>query len=157
MIFSIYLHKPIAETLMCYGNLSDVVNRILDASEEGAFDIIDKPRCPARDGAVRYNIDVMSEYYLTMLENFPINSPRISLRRILYWFVEQEMYDVLEWEVTSEYRNSTKEKLLKKLDDIISKFGKLYLSFNSEEKDFTCSTGLKENLTELRNLINDGR
>ena len=157
MQFSIYLHKPIAETLMCYGNLSDVVNKILDASEEGAFDIIDRPRCPARDGATRYNIEVKSEYYLTMLENYPINSPRISLRRILYWFVEQEIYDELGWEVTSEYCNKEKEKMLKKLDNIISDFTKLALSFNSEEKDFTCSTGLKENLNKLRNLIDNGR
>lgn len=157
MQFSIYLHKPIAETLMCYGDLSDVVNKILDASEQGAFDIIDRPRCPARDGATRYVIDVKSEYYLSMLENFPINSPRISLRRILYWFVENEMYDELEWEVTLEYHNKEKEKMLKKLSNIISEFSKLSLKFNSEEKDFTFEKGLKENLDKLWDIINDGR
>lgn len=157
MEFSIYLHKPIAEVLMCYGELSDVVNRILEASEEGLFDIIDRPRCPARDGATRYIIDVTSEYYLSMLENFPINSPRISLRRILYWFVENEMYNELGWEVTREYFNKEKDKMLKKLNGIISDFTKLSLSFNTDEKDFTCSTGLKENLNKLREIINNGR
>lgn len=157
MKFSIYLHQAIAETLMCYGDLSEVVNRILEESENGEFDIIDRPRCPARDGASRYDIEITSEYYINMLSSFPINSPRISLRRLIYWFVEQEMYEVLGWEVTREYHNKKKEAMLKKLSNIISDFEKLCLSFNTEEKDFTWESGLKENLNKLWDLINDGR
>ena len=157
MEFSVYLHKPIAEVLMCYGDLSEVVNKILEASEQGLFDVVDLPRCPARDGASRYTVNITNEYYLNLLETFPINSPRISIRRILYWFVEQEIYDELGWEVTKEYHNKEKEKLLKKLSNIISTFDKLYLSFNTEEKDFIYESGLKENLNKLWEIIDNGR
>ena len=156
MLFSIYLHSPIAEILMCYGDLSEVVNKILDAGEEGAFDIIDCPKCLSREGASRYDIDVANEYYISLLETFPINSTRISLRRLLYWFVENEMYDVLEWEPTFKYRNKQKEKILKKLDCIIADFSKLTLKlYKGTEMNFAKSA--LEHLKSLQEVIKDER
>lgn len=155
MIFSVYLHAPIAETLKCYGELSKVVNDILDCAEQGIFDVVDMPKCPARDGASRYDIDVTSEYYMTLVETFPPNSPRISLRRLLYWFVEQEMYEVLEWTPTFEYVSKAKEKLLKKIGGIESDLHKVLLKLNEEEKQYCRDIILK--LNELKEVIQNGR
>lgn len=155
MIFSIYLHKHIAETLMCYGDLSDVVNKILETSEQGIFDLIDMPKCESREGATRYNIDVTNETYLSLVENFPPNSPRLSLRRILYWFVEQEMYEVLEWEATNEYISKDKEKILKKIGGIDSELTKLQRNLNYEEYEIV--QDILEKLIKLKEVVENGR
>lgn len=148
MIFSIYLHKPIAQTLKCFGELSDVVNRILAAGSEGSFDLVDCPPCPSREGATRYNIDVTDETYISLVESFPMNSSRISLRRILYWFVENEFYDVLEWVPVNNYKDEEKVKLLNKISSIYSQLHKLKLKLNSSTED----DALKEVLEKLNNL-----
>lgn len=116
MLLSVYLHDEVASLLRCYGPLEDVINRILDAGSEGHFDFMDKPRAPDRVGARRYDIDVTNDEYLSLLEEYPPNSCKISLRRIIYWFVENEMYDQMEWEVTSNYvdKNDRRRKNLLK-------------------------------------------
>ena len=155
MIFSIYLHKHIAEPLMCFGDLSDVVNRILETSEQGIFDVIDMPKCESRDGATRYNINVTNETYLTLVASFPPNSPRLSLRRLLYWFVEQEMYDVLEWEAVNEYVSKDKEKILKKIGGIESDLVKLGRLLTSDERLHIVE--LNNKLKILKEVIENGR
>ena len=155
MIFSIYLHSPIVETLKCYGELSEVVNKILSLCEQGIIDLVDMPRCPDRSGASRFDINVTSEYYLSLVESFPPNSPRISLRRLLYWFVEQEVYDALEWIPTFPYVSKQKDKLLKKIGGIESDLHKLLLKLNEEEKQ--CCRDVILKLNELEEVIQNGR
>lgn len=155
MIFSVYLHSPIAETLKCYGELSEVVNKILSCAEQGIFDIVDMPKCPDRNGASRYDIDVTSEFYISLVESFPTNSPRISLRRLLYWFVEQEMYEQLEWVPTFPYISKEKSNILKKIGGIESDLHKLLLKLNEEEKQYCRNVILK--LNELEEVIQNGR
>jgi hypothetical protein len=155
MIFSIYLHKPIAETLMCYGDLSDVVNRILEVSETGVFDVVDVPKCEPRDGATKYFINVTNETYLSLVASFPPNSPRLSLRRLLYWFVEQEMYEVLEWETVNEYVSKDKEKILKKIGGIDSELTKLQRNLNYEEYEIV--QDILEKLIKLKEVVENGR
>ena len=58
MIQSIYLHKYIVDTLSLFGDLSVVINRILQEGADGKIDILDRPPCMNRDGAGRYNITI---------------------------------------------------------------------------------------------------
>lgn len=109
MIMSVYLHDEIASVLRCYGSLDDVINKVLDAASDGEFDFEDKPEAPARDGARRYDVDVKNDEYIELHRMFR-NSPKISLRRLLYWFVENEMYEVLGWEVVAEYIDRMEQK-----------------------------------------------
>lgn len=103
---SVYLHKEIASILKCYGaNLSEAVNKVLDAASQGHFSVMDKPVIPNRDGASRYTVDVTNDDYIQLVRMYPENSVRVSLRRLLYWFVENEMYDFLDWEVISDYKD----------------------------------------------------
>ena len=109
MLMSVYLHDEIASVLKCYGNLSDVVNKVLDAASAGAFDFEDKPEAPNRSGARRYDIDITNEDYIELHRMYR-NSPKISLRRLLYWFVENEMYEILEWQVVNPYDSAVLAK-----------------------------------------------
>ena len=99
MKISIYLHKPIADLLKEFGNLSFVVNKILERVEDGTLELENKPAAPDRYGASRYNIDITNEYYLSLIATYSVNSPKISLRRLLYWFVENEIYEELDWKI----------------------------------------------------------
>lgn len=127
MQMSVYLHDEICAVLKCFGTLDEVTNRILDSASEGIFDVENKPQVVERSGAKRYNIDVRNEDYLE-LYRIRRNSPSISLRRLLYWFVENEMYDYLAWEVKSKYRDPTYEKrnkLIRKIRQDLEKLSTL--------------------------------
>ena len=151
MIFSIYLHKNIYEVLNCYGDLSTVTNRILDACEQGVIDLFDMPKCQQRDGATRCDIDVTSEYYLQLVATFPVNSPRISLRRLLYWFVENEMYDVLEWEVLNDYCSKEVQKTANKVKSIRQEVEKLQKRLQHGELNF--AKDVINKLEDLEHMI----
>lgn len=118
MKVSVYLHEEMRAILCCYGTLDDVVNKILDAGTAGEFDIMDKPNIGVREGARRFDVDIKNEEYLALMRTHPHNSTKISLRRLLYWFVENEMYEILGWEPVNEYldRNEAKKnKLITKI------------------------------------------
>lgn len=135
MILSIYLHKEIANTLKTFGDLNEVINNILEAGAEGNFDITNKPNCLSREGARRYEVNIIEPEYLALLELYPINSSKISLRRLLYWFVENEIYNELNWKPINNYIDETKTKINKIINNINTDLNKLkkYLQYYLKE------------------------
>ena len=99
----LYLHRPVVSVLRCYGDLEEVVNRILHEAALGKIDIMDKPAAPDRIGAGKYNVNITEPYYLDLISSYSLFSPRISLRRLLYWFVENEVYVDLGWQQVNKY------------------------------------------------------
>ena len=118
MLLSVYLHDEIHSVLNCFGELNDVVDKILVAAAEGQIELMCKPPAPDRSGARRFDIEVTNEDYLTLLRQVGTKSPRVSLRRLLYWFVEEEVYEMLGWEMTNDYRSDKDAKFKKRIDDI---------------------------------------
>lgn len=109
---SLYLHRDIYDILILYcGTIENAIDMILKEYDLGNIDIEDKPQCRPRDGAGRYNVIVNNENYLQLVDVYGIKSKRISLRRLLYWFVEYEVYDELGWEPIDD-----KPKILQQYD-----------------------------------------
>lgn len=118
MKVSVYLHEEIRAVLCCYGTLDEAINKVLDAGSQGEFDLMNKPQIPVRDGARRFDVDIKNEEYLELLRLYPHNSTKVSLRRLLYWFVENEMYEMLGWEQVCDYRDrndAKKERIVKRV------------------------------------------
>lgn len=124
MIQSIYLHREIVDVLRCYGTLDEVVNRILQEGAEGKFDLMYKPACPGREHAGRYDIDINEPNYLELLSQYGPYSSKISIRRLIYWFVENELYEEFEWEPINNFENSQSKLCKKKLNIALSELEK---------------------------------
>lgn len=103
MRLSVYLHDEVYSVLKCFGTLDKVVNDMLDAVSAGEIELMDKPAAPDRTGAGRYDININNEDYILLIRQMGAKSTRISLRRFLYWFVEEEVYELLGWEMTEDY------------------------------------------------------
>lgn len=155
MICSIYLHNEIAEILKSFGELSEVVNKILQEGANGSFDFMDKPNIQSRDGAKRYEINVQQEDYLNLLKCFPINSPKISLRRLLYWFVENEIYVDLNWKQCNYYKNIKTQKIIKIIEIIKSDVTKLNILLPTEftNKNYDIMSILKQLEEHFKNEL----
>ena len=125
MILSQYLHSDIVNVLLTFGDLDDVVNRILDASDEGYFDIANKPQCRNREGCSRYDIRITNENYLRMLKTMGVKNKSISLRRLIYWFVDNEVYNEIGWEPVRDYLDKNDKRINKVIDEILQKIDKL--------------------------------
>lgn len=102
MQVSIYLHQDILNELAYYGDLDNVVDQILTLGERGAIDLEDRPPCRPRANAKRVTVNIHNRYYITLLRTYPAKSSRISLRRILYWFVENDMCTLLNTETITD-------------------------------------------------------
>lgn len=99
MLLTIYLSDEVANLLNCFGDIDDVINRILEAAAEGLIDIMDKPNIAEKKGGHYYKVNIVEPNYIAMLETFGTRSSRISLRRLLYWFIDNEIYSELGWEI----------------------------------------------------------
>lgn len=110
MTVSVYLHDEILSLLKCFGDIDNVVNKILDAGSAGEITIMDKPAAPDRSGAKRIDVNIYNEEYLSLMRQFGAKSPRCSLRRLLYWFVEDEVYTLLDWDMKNDYVSEQEQK-----------------------------------------------
>lgn len=120
MRLSIYLHDEYHNYLSLYGDINTVVDRILTQLSESDIDIEAIHNAPPRDGAKRVNINVTNEWYLSELCARPINSPLYSLRKILYYVVDNELPSEWGWKTVNSYKNRHDERIRKHLDSAIS-------------------------------------
>ena len=126
MRVSVYLHQSILDELTCYGDLDEVVDKILTLGERGIIDLENRPPCRPRADAKRVTVNVHNSYYITLVRSYPPKSSQISLRRILYWFVENDMCTLLNtMTVTDE---DLYNSLYKRLLDILQELGTLQQS-----------------------------
>ena len=117
---SIYLHREIVDTLRCFGELDEVINKILLEAASGKFDLMDKPPCPDRSGAGRYEVDIVEPNYLDLLNIYTPFSPKISIRRLIYWFVENEIYTSLGWEQIKNFESRNARLFKNKIANALS-------------------------------------
>lgn len=104
------LDQTTHDILLAFGkNLSEVVNKILDEYSEGNIDIVNKPMAPSLDGTRRYTVTIQNEEYEEMYLRYGPTSPFISLRRLLYWFVDEEIYEDLHWKIMTKVSDEYKK------------------------------------------------
>lgn len=113
MTLHIYLHEDIVRILrMIDANLNNAVNIVLEKLFCNNFPT-DIPSCRQRDPECSlYAIKVWNEDYLILLSTHSKNSSKFSLRRLLYWFVENEMYEA--YDIRLQYNDSKEITALKK-------------------------------------------
>lgn len=154
MIQSIYLHREIANTLRCFGPLDEVVNRVLAAGAAGQFDVMDKPPCPGRETATRYNIDITEPCYLAILQQYGPHSTRVSIRRLLYWFVEQQVYEQLGWRTTNRYTDERRKMAVRKTRQAIDAMERAYKFCDGSYKEL--AERLTQQLRAFQEELSDG-
>ena len=95
MKMSVYLSNAIIAELTAHGPLDEVVDSILQLGADGQIDLEQRPKCGPRGEDRRIDIEITNLYYLELLTHYPQNSTQISLRRLLYWFVENDLCELL--------------------------------------------------------------
>lgn len=155
MKFSVYLHSHIVDTLRMYGKLDDVVNAILDEADNGMFDITDKPNCESRDGASRYMIDVTNENYLLLTQSYSAKSSKVSLRRLIYWFVENEIYEECGWTVNNILKRKENNKIHKKILDLKEQLNKLTPLIADNYDAIITMTEIVKNILKLEQIYKE--
>lgn len=114
MRYRITLSDEVLEVLSWFGDLSTVVNKILEAGEECVFDIENCPSYEEYGKQHRVFVNVTNQNYLELVERYGVRSHRASLRRIINYFVNNEVYNDLGWEIVN--RNKDIERLYKQIE-----------------------------------------
>ena len=148
MTINIHLHKEIADSLRCFGDLSTVVNRILQAGADGLIDIMDKDACPDKEGCEHCRIEITEPNYLELYAIYGPKNRRISLRRLLYWFVENEIYEELGWQTINTKIVDKREILFeKKLNAAVTEL--------TRAKSYALSASVKDKITDIISQIGE--
>ena len=103
MTYKVYLHDEIISTLSIFGDLSAVTERIILETLDNDIDIERLPKAGDRTGAIRKNIEIIHSGILEYLESITYNNhaPKSPIRNLLYWFVNEEIYNEWGWTVNS--------------------------------------------------------
>lgn len=157
MTQSIYLHRYVVDTLSLFGELSDVINRILQEGADGKIQLVNRPPCTNRKGAGRYNVNITQQDYLELLEYYPVNSSKVSIRRLLYWFVDFEIYEQLEWKPTRKYENKILQKQLKYVDNARTFVTRIFLLNKNDKEAIQMISTIDDSLVKLKEYLNNDR
>ena len=125
MIYNVYVHKYVSDTLKQYGSIDDVVNRIVDMGMNGTLCIENLPKAPHRTtGMVQLHINIENPEYNELISCHGSRSSTYSLRRILYHIVDNEILLDMGWEpVTTVSKPSLYQQ---KLAIVMTEAVKLY-------------------------------
>lgn len=138
MLISIYLHKEIKEVLEYFGDLNSVANEIVNNAMTGAidFDILDK--CPPPGDNCKYFVDITNHEYLELREVQGARSSKLSLRRLLYHFVEHELYLEWGWKPNGKLtlRTSSAVNFNTNLARVLTELGNLYKKSFADERPY---------------------
>lgn len=106
MTYRMYLHDDIINTLNVFGDLSTVTERIILEALEHNVDIESLPKAGDRTGATRKNITLFDPQVIEYLDSifyYNSNAPKSPIRNLLYWFVNEEMYNEWSWEPVKDF------------------------------------------------------
>lgn len=127
MIINLLIDDGTADLIRYYGSIPQVVNRILQHGAVGEIPLMDLPSVKLPDHNVKqYKVNVTDANYLQLCEIYGTKSARISLRRIVYWFMENEKYIEFNWEADSYFDKSKNQELIELVGEIESKLYRLY-------------------------------
>lgn len=102
----IRLHEDYYNVLHMFGDLDTVVRRILDEGARGNIELTDKPQAPPKQGTHKYIVTIDSPYYDELVGIYGVSSSKVSIRRLLYWFVDEEVYNELGWNASKPLHRS---------------------------------------------------
>lgn len=118
MTYRMYLHEEIINTLSVFGDLSAVTERIILDALDRNIDIESLPKAGDRTGAIRKTITIQNPEVLTFIDSihyYNSNVPKSPIRNLLYWFVNEEMYNEWLWTVTNDFieQNNVRKTYIK--------------------------------------------
>lgn len=89
------IHKEYYDFINQFGGLSKVANTMVELVYDGLIDPDDMTRCPLPDqSCVSSSATIESEHYIELVKLYGASSPRVSIRRYLYYFVDSEVYNM---------------------------------------------------------------
>jgi len=158
MKMSVQLHRQYYNYICHFGTLDEVVNKILEAAERGEIDIYDnqQPAPPAYETS-RYTVNITNKAYIHMVETLGSRSPTVSLRRILYWFVDNEIYVQLDLPYKSLLPTQTRE-LKNLLTHIDTAYNAVLRYINESHLDFNeCIPDIEYKLKQQQRALKELR
>lgn len=125
------LHEDYYNVLTQFGTLDQVVDKAINAIEAGSIDLDVIPSCPPLTGTHKYIVTVDNLFYDDLVQIYGSHSNHISMRRILYYIVDSELYNSLRWEPVRNI--SPTDRRSKRIDNLLYELAKV---INSEtDKD----------------------
>lgn len=125
------LHEDYYNVLTQFGTLDQVVDKAINAIEAGSIDLDVIPSCPPLTGTHKYIVTVDNLFYDDLVQIYGSHSNHISMRRILYYIVDSELYNALRWEPVRNI--SPTDRRSKRIDNLLYELAKV---INSEtDKD----------------------
>lgn len=113
--------------LTVFGSMEDVVYKALELCENGEIDLENLPQTANFMGVEMKTVSVVisNNYYETLRTLYGATSPKVSLRKLLCYIVENEVYFDYHWEVVQVYDKDTRNKIDSYKYDIKTKLIKL--------------------------------
>lgn len=149
-IINVYLHDEIVNILQHFGTLDDVANKIVDLAIAGIFDMETLDKCPPSGNAKKYAINIINSEYLEYREMRGARSSKLSLRRLLYYFVDNELYADLGWQIIKgcTIKDTRITKFNNLLAKILTDLTKLKKTTNNE--NVTCILNAMKELRKIK-------
>lgn len=113
--------------LTVFGSIEDVIYKALELCENGEIDLENLPQTANFVNTENKTVSVIitNSYYENLRNMYGATSPKVSLRKLLCYIVENEIYFDYHWEVVQVYDNETRNKINSYKYDITNKANKL--------------------------------
>ena len=140
---SLYLDEYILEVLKAFGDLNTVVNKILECTSQ-TVDIGSLPVAPASKECKRVEVVIEEPTYLSYIQTMGRKSKKLSLKRLIYWFVNNEQYNDYGFEPV-ETVDTRKNKYYIRVSE--------FLNFVNLLEKYYCDSSVCDKVRESLHLV----
>ena len=152
MKYNLNISKDYYDILVRFGDINDVVDKVLKIAERGEIDIDSLPAAYIRGDKKHVVVNIDSEWYEHMQALYGTTSPRISISRLLYYFIDNELYLDYNWQIVQNCDKRTSERLLNMRDDINKCITRLKTIVNSKQ-DYDKLEQIRKDLDDIINKL----
>lgn len=100
----IYLHNYILKIFSKYGGADNCINKIIDEAMSGKFDYEDSEPAPERSDGKYVYVNIVNQDFIQLINMYGVKSKRVSLRRMIYKYIDEELYEYWKPEKSEEER-----------------------------------------------------
>lgn len=111
--------------LSMFGTMDEVTAKALELCENGEILLETLPPVYADETSKTFQVVINNNYYENLREIYGPTSPKVSIRKLLCYIVENEVYTDYKWPVVRLYDEQTLKKIKAYKLDTIGKTAKI--------------------------------
>lgn len=102
MRVSVRVHDEYYKYMTQFGQFAETIDRLLTEINSRQIDFEQFDKVPPVNGTRNIMVEINNSFYIALVEQYGVHNYKISIRRMIYWFVDYDMGNEWGWPIVQQ-------------------------------------------------------